>query len=217
MGAAVPKQYLPLAGSRVIEHSLSALQRCEFIEAVVVVVSQDDDCAAKLACLQRPDVVMCHGGATRSASVLAGLEVLRGIARADDWVLVHDAARPCVSVADVSSLARRVSEQGVGGILAEQVVDTIKRVDGQGHIVETVARAHLWRAQTPQMFRLGALYEALALAIADDREVTDESSVMEGRGQPVLLVPGATANKKITVPEDLKMAELYLAQAVDNE
>ncbi|MCL4108955.1 UNVERIFIED_CONTAM: hypothetical protein GTU68_008150 [Idotea baltica] len=210
MGTAVPKQYLPLAGSTVIEHSLAVLLRCEFVESVVVVIGKDDQYAGECAGLRRPEVSLCHGGASRSASVLAGLEALQLVAQPDDWVLVHDAVRPCVSIADITKLAQCVTASGRGGILAEKVVDTIKRVDGQQCIVETVKRDDLWRAQTPQMFRIGALHDALARAIEDGREITDEASVMEDCGQPIQLVAGSPSNLKVTIPDDLKTAGLYL-------
>ena len=216
MGGVVPKQYLELAGRSVIERSLAALTSCEFIESVVVVIGKDDPYAAKCSCLHGGRVTLCHGGASRSASVLAGLQTLALRASPEDWVLVHDAVRPCVAAADIRALAKRVTQTGVGGILAEKVVDTIKRADGQHRVVETVARDQLWRAQTPQMFRLAALHDALAKAIEAGVEITDESSVMEGSGQPVQLVAGASSNLKITVPEDLQTAALYLAEGVDH-
>jgi 2-C-methyl-D-erythritol 4-phosphate cytidylyltransferase len=216
MGTVVPKQYLPLAGSSVIEHSLAALTNCDFIESVMVVISKEDKYAAELASLRSSRVRMCHGGASRSESVLAGLQALQFFAQPEDWVLVHDAVRPCVSVTDITTLAQRVMQAGVGGILAEKVVDTIKRADAGHRIVKTVARNDLWRAQTPQMFRLGALHDALASAIESGREITDESSVMEGCEQPVQLIAGATSNLKVTVPEDLQTAGLYLEGVVDH-
>ena len=141
----------------------------------------------------------------------AGLAALAGEASPDDWVLVHDAARPCLDVALITRLIDTVTRAGVGGILAEPLVDTLKRADDGGRVVETLDRRNLWRAQTPQMFRLQALSEALASARRAGAQVTDEASAMELAGHPVQLVPGSPRNPKVTVPADLALAQFYLS------
>jgi 2-C-methyl-D-erythritol 4-phosphate cytidylyltransferase len=150
------------------------------------------------------------GGETRSDSVLAALAKLALVASAQDWVLVHDAARPCVLPTEIESLVAIVKTGGVGGILAEPVVDTVKQASEDGRVVATLDRRCLWRAQTPQMFRVGLLHAALADARASGAPVTDEASAMELAGHPVQLVSGSARNFKVTVPEDLQLAEFFL-------
>jgi len=212
MATDIPKQYLHVAGATVLEHSLAALLNCDFIESVVVALNSNDERAAQLPGLNNPRVVMVTGGAQRSDSVLAGLLALESLASPDDWVLVHDAARPCVSLEDISALARLVIDTGVGGILAEAVVDTVKRSDRDNQVLETLPRERLWCAQTPQMFRLASLRAALESASLEGLPVTDEASAMELAGEPVQLVPGSSSNLKITLPQDLPLAEFYLSQ-----
>jgi 2-C-methyl-D-erythritol 4-phosphate cytidylyltransferase len=142
--------------------------------------------------------------------VLAGLQALAAQAAASDWVLVHDAARPCLQPADSARLIARVTGSGTGGILAEPIVDTVKQAAEDGLVERTLDRATLWRAQTPQMFRLGELRRALAHAAQQGLPVTDEASAMEMAGYPVQLVAGASSNLKVTVPQDLQLAAWYL-------
>jgi len=212
MATDIPKQYLSLAGATVLEHSLSALLNCEFIESVVVALSLDDKRAAELPGLANPRVLVVAGGRQRSDSVLAGLKALERLASPGDWVLVHDAARPCVASHHISALVRQVIDAGVGGILAVPVVDTIKRSDGDNLVVDTLEREQLWCAQTPQMFRLGLLRSALENARLNGFSVTDEASAMELAGEGVQLISGSPDNLKITLPEDLALAEFYLSQ-----
>lgn len=206
MGAACPKQYLPLAGQPLIRHALATLVGVSAIERVYVVLSADDeiwpgfdDLAAKLR------VLRC-GGATRAESVANGLAAMAGEVAADDWVLVHDAARACLTVAHVESLIREVGDDSVGGILAVPVADTLKREEG-GRIGATVPRDKLWQAQTPQMFRHGLLSRALAVAPS----VTDEASAVEALGLHPKLVAADATNLKVTYPLDLHLAEWILA------
>ncbi|MEH6568998.1 MAG: 2-C-methyl-D-erythritol 4-phosphate cytidylyltransferase [Halioglobus sp.] len=212
MAADLPKQYLPLHGSTVLAHSLSALLSCEGIESVVVAVHPDDRRHSNMACLRDSRVKLTHGGATRSESVLAALSALAEKASPADWVLVHDAARPCVSPAHIEALMTTVMANNVGGILAHAVVDTVKRASKNGQVTQTLDRDALWCAQTPQMFRLGLLKSAIEDAQAAGHTVTDEASAMEIAGHPVLLVAGSSSNLKITVPEDLALAEYYLGR-----
>jgi 2-C-methyl-D-erythritol 4-phosphate cytidylyltransferase len=212
MRSETPKQYLEVAGATLLEHSLAALLLCDFIETVVVALHPDDETAVKLPGLKDSRVLLTEGGAQRSDSVFAGLLALDDLASPDDWVLVHDAARPCVSPEDISALACAVIDSGVGGILAQPIVDTVKRSDAHNQVDETLPREHLWRAQTPQMFRLHALREALENAKLHGLSITDEASAMELAGQGVQLVSSCPGNLKVTVPEDLPLAEFYLAQ-----
>ena len=210
MAAEVPKQYLELAGATVIEHSLRALLDCPRIQGVVVALHPQDERAAQLPLFSDKRVRTVEGGAERSDSVLAGLRALEEVAAPGDWVLVHDAARPCLARTDIDRLIDTVTASGVGGILAEPVVDTVKRADPQRRVQQTLDRSVLWRAQTPQMFPLRALASALGSAQQENLAVTDEASAMEMAGQPVQLVEGPRDNLKITVPQDLALAGWYL-------
>ncbi len=210
MASDVPKQYRMLAGATLLEHSLGALLRCPDIAAVVVALHPEDDRAPHLGCFEDPRVHRAIGGAERSDSVAAALEVVGSLGKAGDWVLVHDAARPCVTREDIERLLTRVRDSGIGGILAEPVVDTVKRADAAGRVEATLDRTGLWRAQTPQMFRVGELRAALPSASERGQAVTDEASAMELAGLPVQLVQGSPRNLKVTVPADLSLADWYL-------
>ncbi|MEH6583750.1 MAG: 2-C-methyl-D-erythritol 4-phosphate cytidylyltransferase [Halioglobus sp.] len=210
MGTSLPKQYLLLQGQTVMEHSLQALLDCPHIDTVMVALHPEDDRPAAMACFSQTGVMQTTGGATRSDSVLAALKALEGVAESGDWVLVHDAARPCVSAGQIAELIHCVGRTGVGGILAEPIVDTVKRASQEGHVLETLDRSTLWRAQTPQMFRLGELRSALEDAKTKNLAITDEASAMELAGHAVQLVKGSARNLKITLPEHLPLAEYYL-------
>jgi 2-C-methyl-D-erythritol 4-phosphate cytidylyltransferase len=212
MGAQLPKQYLKLAGATVLEHSLSALLACDFIEKVIVALSPLDEIAASVMALRDSKVSLVEGGEARSDSVLAGLAALQGLAAPDDWVLVHDAARPCIAPDDISALAQQVRRSGVGGILAVPMVDTVKRAGADNIVDQTLPRDELWCAQTPQMFRYELLYSALKSAAQRGLSITDEASAMELQGERVQLVAGSVSNLKVTVPDDLPLVEFYLAR-----
>jgi 2-C-methyl-D-erythritol 4-phosphate cytidylyltransferase len=211
MGAAVPKQYLPLLGRPLIWHTLATLSAVPALARVFVVLSADDGEWERhdwSAFSDRIEVLRC-GGAQRADSVANGLRRLVGRVAADDWVLVHDAARACLSVEHVETLIREVGDDEIGGILAVPVADTLKRAGDGGdaaRIAATVSRDSLWQAQTPQMFRHAPLLAALEAAPA----VTDEASAVEAlHGRPRLVAADAT-NFKITYPLDLHLAELIL-------
>jgi 2-C-methyl-D-erythritol 4-phosphate cytidylyltransferase len=210
MAAEVPKQYLSLMGRTVLEHSLRALLACTSIEAVMVALRPDDTRPASMTLFDDERVLRITGGATRAESVLAALKALEQVAAPRDWVLVHDAARPCVLPADIVNLVSVVRGSDVGGILAEPMVDTVKLAAQDGSVERTLDRSHLWRAQTPQMFRLALLREALEDALDSGALVTDEASAMELAGHGVQLVAGSPGNLKVTLPEDLALAEFYL-------
>src|SRR5882672_3676042 len=158
-----------------------------------------------------PKVVTAHGGSERSQSVRNGLAALSGRAAVDDWVLVHDAARPCVSRHDVDRLLDRVQSHPVGGLLAAPAADTLKRTGGGKEVLETVDRASLWRALTPQMFRYGRLCDALDRALGQGRSPTDEAQALEWLGERPLVVEGSTTNIKITSADDLVIAVALMA------
>tara|TARA_R110001583_G_scaffold5576_4_gene29995 strand:- start:382 stop:1098 length:717 start_codon:yes stop_codon:yes gene_type:complete len=213
-GAELPKQYMSLAGKTVIEHSIAALLRCDELSGVVVALHVDDKIFSGLPCANNAKVMQIVGGAERSESVelaLAGLSA----AADQDWVLVHDAARPCLSDQDIQALLLRAREHPVGGLLAARVVDTVKRASSQGEAVATVDRDDLWRALTPQLFRYGALRDALIHCRERGLPVTDEASAMEYIGGRPLLVEGSHRNIKITYPDDLTMAAVFLAGGVN--
>ncbi|MEP4148573.1 MAG: 2-C-methyl-D-erythritol 4-phosphate cytidylyltransferase [Halioglobus sp.] len=210
MSAAIPKQYLRIAGKTLLEHSVDTLLRTPGVCSVTVALHPDDTFANDLSIFADPRVSRVTGGDARADSVLAALRAVPG--RPGDWVLVHDAARPGLQVADVMRLVEAVTAKGEGGILAEPLVDTVKRADAQGRVESTLDRTSLWRAQTPQMFRLDELISALLAAAEDGHAVTDEASAMELAGQPVLLIPGSPANLKVTVAEDLELAAWYLSR-----
>ena len=158
-----------------------------------------------------PKVVTAQGGSERSHSVRNGLAALSGRATADDWVLVHDAARPCVPRQDVDRLLERVQSHAVGGLLAAPAADTLKRAGGDKEVLETVDRASLWRALTPQMFRYGRLCDALDRALGQGRSPTDEAQALEWLGERPLVVEGSTTNIKITSADDLVIAVALMA------
>ncbi|WP_333845146.1 2-C-methyl-D-erythritol 4-phosphate cytidylyltransferase [Pelomicrobium sp.] len=212
MGQAVPKQYLPVAGQPLIRHALQALSQCSFLAAIHVLLSPDDAFWDRFDWRdfgQRLRVLRC-GGATRAETVNRGLQALRGELEETDWVLVHDAARPCLKPLWVERLARELGEDEVGGLLAIPVSDTLKRADSQGRVLATEPREGLWQAQTPQMFRYGLLSRALALNAAS--EVTDESRAVEMLGLKPRLVPGDATNLKVTFPQDLALVERLLSE-----
>ena len=206
----IPKQYQQLAGKPLIHYAVDVLCAHAQLRQVFVVLSPQDghfrlnDWSAYHG---RLESLYC-GGATRSASVLNGLMAMADMVEPDDWVLVHDAARPCLSTQLIDRLLTEIADDKVGGLLAVPVVDTLKRADKNRRVVATVSRDDLWRAQTPQMFRYRLLLEALRKAA--DGSVTDEASAIEQLGLSPRLVMGSPGNRKVTWPEDLLFAEIIL-------
>jgi len=205
LGEAMPKQYLSMAGKPMLQHVIDTFCSAPQIDRVVVVVSSEDHYIDQLNLPSRCTVLRC-GGATRQQSVTNGLLALADQLDADDWVLVHDAARPGLTVALIDKLIAFVRDDAVGGLLAMPVVDTIKHSDGHGRSQHTVARDLLWAAQTPQMFRYRLLLDALQQA----DEITDEASAIEALGLQPKLIEGSTRNFKVTLPEDVLLAEHHL-------
>ena len=210
MQADRPKQYLPLHGKTVIEQTLSCFSHHPQIAGIVVVLSANDPYWPQLDLHSEAPLHRAAGGSERCHSVLSGLDVVAQYAADDDWVLVHDAARPCLSRDDLGRLLYQAGEDNVGGILSVPVRDTMKRDNGNERIAQTVDRVGLWHALTPQMFPLGLLRTALQQALEDGFEVTDEASAIEHIGLQPKLVEGSGSNIKITRPEDLALAEFYL-------
>ena len=216
-GAAVPKQYLMLHEQTIMELTLQRLLQIPRIDRIVVAISDEDRRFQALPIAQNARIQVVSGGEERCDSVKNGLQWLADLSdsssQSDDWVLVHDVARPCVRTEDVLRLMRQVAEaDAVGGILAHPVRDTMKRSDGCGCIEHTVERADLWHALTPQLFPLNRLLQAMQQAEQMGSVVTDEASAMEQLGYQPLLVEGHSDNIKITHPQDLQLARLYLQQ-----
>jgi len=208
MGHELPKQYLPLAGQPMIFHALNTLCSCPEISTVFVVLAPDDKLFHTYDWSRFGDKLqpLFCGGGKRSDTVLNGL--LASELEPDDWVLVHDAARPCLTQAHLAKLIAELRDDAVGGILAVPVADTLKRADANDRILCTESREQLWQAQTPQMFRAGLLTQALQNA----PQVTDEASAIEALGLQPKLVLSEPTNFKVTYPQDLLLAELLLTQ-----
>lgn len=212
MGARVPKQYLPLGSKTVLEHTLDALYSESRIQGVCVVHGTEDPYWKSLH-YKAPRLLMeAPGGMERSDSVLNGILNLLKQADAEDWVLVHDAARPCLRTTDIARLIDELSEDEVGGLLAIPTRDTMKEIDGKGRVERTLDRSRMWNALTPQMFRIQVLHDALVQARDAGHSITDESSAIESYGLKPRLIEGHADNLKITRPEDLALAEFHLQQ-----
>jgi 2-C-methyl-D-erythritol 4-phosphate cytidylyltransferase len=205
MGSIVPKQYAELLGKPMLEHVMDTFVDCTQIQQVFVVVSADDAYIEDIPTKSRTQILRC-GGATRQASVTNGLQAMQSQVDPNDWVLVHDAARPGLTVTLINKLIAAVKGDPVGGLLAMPVVDTIKRSDAHGHADHTVSREHLWAAQTPQMFK----HVQLLSALQSGSHVTDEASAIEALGLKPKLVEGSPRNFKVTLPHDVLLAELYI-------
>jgi 2-C-methyl-D-erythritol 4-phosphate cytidylyltransferase len=210
MGDALPKQYLPLAGRPMMFHSLEVLARVARIDHVIAILSPLDRHWGAHDWSAFPDKIeaLFAGGGTRGESVANALALLKDRAAPDDWVLVHDAARPCIARELVEQFLDEVDDDPVGGLLAMPLADTLKRVEETLRVGETIPREGLWRAQTPQMFRYATLKRGLANRLA----VTDESQAVEAIGQMPRIVQGENANIKVTFAEDLTLAEMILAR-----
>jgi 2-C-methyl-D-erythritol 4-phosphate cytidylyltransferase len=211
-GGAEPKQYALLAGVPVLRRSIAALNDSVVLEAVFVVLARGDKLYAERIGAIAGVVPLYCGGRTRGESVANGLAAIGEHAVAEDWVLVHDAARPCVDVATLNRLLHELEDEPVGGLLAVPLADTLKRAEtGAGlRVGATEERTGLWCAQTPQMFRYAILHHALKQA--DPATITDEAQAVEALGVKPRLVLGSPANIKVTFPEDLALAEAILGQ-----
>ena len=211
-GASSPKQYQMLHGTLVLEHSIAAFNDADFFAGIILVVAEDDD---YIDDLQLPSAItIVTGGKERSDSVANGLSALIEIASKDDWIWIHDGARPCVGNNFLAALSAELGDHAIGGIPAIPVTDTIKTADNN-QILKTEPRVNLWRAQTPQIFRFQLIVKAMAAAIENNSDITDESSAVEQFGVKPMLLTGRDSNIKITHQQDLTLADYYLANKVE--
>lgn len=205
-GGATPKPWLRIGGRSLLEHALRALLRTPGVAGGVVVTAPGERRFRRLPARLRRSVVTTAGGPTRAHSVLNGLRALV-TADPEDWVLVHDAARPALPHRDLLGLIAECRRDAVGGLLAQPVTDTLKQADAEGRSARTVPRERLWRAQTPQMFRHGLLTRALEHALQEGFQATDEAAAVEALGLHPRLVAGSPLNLKVTRPGDLALAQ----------
>ncbi|MFK3773569.1 2-C-methyl-D-erythritol 4-phosphate cytidylyltransferase [Pseudomonas sp. NPDC089406] len=205
MAADRPKQYLMLGGQTILEHSLDCFLGHPALKGVVVSIADEDPYWPGLRCAHDSRIQRAPGGRERADSVLSALLLLHAQGAADDdWVLVHDAARPNLARSDLDRLLAELADDPVGGLLAVPARDTLKRAGADGRVSATIDRSTVWQAYTPQMFRLGMLHRALAECLVSDVAVTDESSAIEWAGHAPRLVEGRSDNIKVTRPEDLE-------------
>lgn len=209
MGSEKPKQYLQIQHKTILDHSLSRLLAVKHLAGIVLALDAEDKEFFQSRYAQHEKIVCVIGGKERADSVLAGLIYLQDKITDDDWVLVHDAARPCIRPDEIEQLQTQLQDDPVGGILAVPVADTLKRVEANS-ILQTVDRSTLWQAQTPQMFRYGVLYQSLNTALQNQQTITDEASAVELAGLVAKIVQGRSDNIKITRPADLELAEFIL-------
>ena len=211
MRASIPKQYLSLNGKTLLEHSLQPLLDTPWITTVIVAVAEDDPYWAELSISKHPKIETVIGGSERVDSVSNALDAIHDRYQDDDFVLVHDAARPCLKRDDLEKLYTAMQTAEAGVVLADKVSDTVKRDKGDNSVLKTVPRAGLWRALTPQAFRCKLLAEALKKSREDTNYlVTDESSAVEYLGLSPLLIQGCSNNIKVTTEGDLQLASLIL-------
>ncbi|HEY6611014.1 MAG TPA: 2-C-methyl-D-erythritol 4-phosphate cytidylyltransferase [Pseudomonas sp.] len=216
MRADRPKQYLRLGERTVLEHTLDCFLGHPTLKGLVLCLAEDDPYWPGLACAGDPRIERAAGGCERADSVLNGLLHLLTLgAHEDDWVLVHDAARPNLSRDDLNLLLGELAEDPVGGLLAVPARDTLKRVGKDGRVRETIDRSVIWQAYTPQMFRLGQLHRSLADALVSHANITDEASALEWAGHAPRLIEGRADNLKITRPEDLEWLRQWWAARAD--
>ena len=204
MQAQCPKQYLTVSGKTILELTLACFLEHPSVRGIIVALAEHDSWWSQLPLAKHPLIEVVVGGAERSDSVLNALLALQDSgAEPDDWVLVHDAARPLLERDDLERLLIGLADDPVGGLLAMPARDTLKHIDAAGRVVKTIDRSTIWHALTPQMFRLGQLQRALADALQANIVITDESSAMEWAGFAPRVIEGRASNIKITTPEDL--------------
>ncbi|MEH6382992.1 MAG: 2-C-methyl-D-erythritol 4-phosphate cytidylyltransferase [Colwellia sp.] len=214
MLANCPKQYLTIDNKTILEHTVERLLSHPLVNKVIIALSDNDEYFPRTSLVNNKNIQTVIGGKERVDSVLAGLKIIDTECYA--WVLVHDAARPCVSHDDISNLMKACIEKQTGGLLASPVRDTMKRSFSgdlaEQQVLKTVVRENLWHALTPQMFKVKALKEAIINGLSQDAEITDESSAIEFANLPSLLVWASSENIKITHPDDLALAAFFLAK-----
>lgn len=205
-----PKQYLSLHGKTVLEHAVSCFDDQSLFKGIVIPLSADDSYWPSLTIHCGVPIHPAQGGSERCFSVLNGLRYLKDKAQKNDWVLVHDAARPCLRQEDIAKLVTKLKNHAVGGLLGLPVADTLKLCGANQRVKRTVSRSGLWRALTPQMFRYQILLDALEFAIRNPARITDEASAIEAAGHEPVMVEGFWDNIKITHPQDIRQAEMIL-------
>lgn len=214
MEASLPKQYLLLNNKTILEHTLQCFISHPLITKILLVLNSNDTIWPSLNFPHHEKLILVTGGERRCDSVLNALSHLQQFADDDDWVLVHDAVRPCLRHEDIDKLIEELADNRVGGLLGVPVRDTLKKVDENGKVIKTVDRENVWQALTPQMFRFGKLLNALQLAVSKDAATipTDEAAAIELTGEKPMMIQGRHDNIKITYPEDLLLAELILSK-----
>lgn len=213
VGADRPKQYLAIGSKPVIEHTLATLLAIPYLAKIVVVLDQNDSYWPSTQYANHPHIITAEGGKERVDSVHRGVKRLLSLGcAAHDWILVHDAARPCLRAADIQKLVNALQGHPVGGLLGYRTRDTMKMVNAQQQVAQTIARQQVWHALTPQMFRAQLLLEALVAAVNNTVPITDEASAIELSGYQPMMVEGRSDNIKITTAEDLQLAEFYLGR-----
>ncbi len=208
-----PKQYYVVHHKAILQHTVDLFLAQDWIQGIVVAIADQDLYIKQLPLYQHPRVLRVKGGITRAQSVLHALHHLQPRAKADDWILVHDAVRPCLNACDLLALRRQLSQDPIGGILATPATDTLKRVNSQQHIQQTLNREEIWLAQTPQMFRFDLLLKALVQAEQAKINMTDEASAVEALGFCPRIVHAQFPNPKLTYAADLATIESLLATA----
>ncbi len=209
-GSAIPKQYQHIAGQPMLHHVLDVLCQHPDIDGIILALSAEDARWQGITHWRNKALRTCVGGIERSDSVLAAITALADVLGRDDFVLVHDAARPCLRIEDLHQLIQLASTHPVGALLAGRMKDTVKRADNSAQVEGTLDRSMLWRAFTPQMFPAKSLQRALQHAKQEGASITDESSAMECLGLSPLLVEGAEDNIKVTLASDFALAEAIL-------
>lgn len=211
VGGDKPKQYQTVFGKTIIEWTIERLLDMPFVAGIVVALAKDDQWWPTLSVSNSKHVITTLGGKTRAHSVINGIKALPDIVGCNDWLLVHDAARPCVTQSEVLALIDHVKNTTAGGLLALPVADTVKKVS-ENNVINTLDRNRLWRALTPQMFPRQLLLQALTDLLTAEQIVTDESAAIEAQGLKPLVVKGSIQNIKVTWPEDLALAAFYLKE-----
>lgn len=211
MKSELPKQYLEIDGKTILEHSLSKFLEHPSIDKVVVALHPNDNHWAKIKIANHSKIITVEGGATRAESVLNGLKAIQQQHQQEDWVMVHDAARPCLDKASIDALIQAGKDSAHGAILAYPSVDTVKLANANQTIDKTLNREQIWLAQTPQYFPVQILADAIETGLEQGLAITDEASAIEAQGMHPALVIGTRKNIKVTEPEDMMLASVWLA------
>ena len=211
LSSGIAKQYLEINNRSLLEISIRVLiNSVNFTKLIIVIPKSDMEKCHHLK-EKFDQLELVPGGKTRCESVFEGLKFLYSMSKADDWCIVHDAARPCVQEKDILGLIDGLKDSNTGGILGAPVIDTLKKIDNVNQITETIDRGNLWRAFTPQMFRYGLLFESMSLVLKNGTFVSDESQAIEKMGKRVRIVRGSSENIKVTYPEDVSKVELFFS------